>query len=238
MARPQGENQVSLLAFLQDSDTLLNRIKSLTPQQLEATNESLEVIACPTQNDQCLKIAFWQEYKRAQSEKRKMIVPNIYQDILSQKGWGKKLTNPDFVAWLIHPPQSEYLLQLHLIDLGMKRLAEALRLDFTETKHIRAGCDKNGDPKFIVQKKINVSLIKEVRGIVEMLQDRAYGSVLHRQANMNISAAAPDNTISLENIDEIEEKLEKLKRVKAMALELGPSDDEVFDAEEVNSETD
>ena len=234
----QAPNQVSLLAFLEGSVPLLNKIKQLTPKQLEATNDELEVIACPTQNDQCLKIAFWQEYKRAQSEKRKMLITNVHSEIVSQKGWGKKISNPDFVAWLIHPPQNEYLLQLHLIDMGMKRLAEALRLDFTEKRHIRAGYDNNGDPKFIVQEKVNVSLIKEVRGIVEMLQDRAYGSVLHRQANMNISAAAPDNTISLENIDMIEEKLAKLKKVKEMALELGPSDDEVFDAEEVNSETD
>ena len=227
-----SKDSVSLLNFLERNESLKSKIRALTPEQLEASENTLETICNPTTNDRCLKISFWQEYKRAQNEERFMLVSNIYHDIYTQRGWLKKISNPDFFAWLIHPPQNEYLLQLHLIDLGMKKLTEVMNMELTEKIPIKAGKDKHGNEKFVTKEKVNVPLIKEIRGIVEMLQNRAYGSVLHRQANVNYDVGSQQKTISIENIDEIEEKINKLKRVKQLAIELTPDDEGIIDVED------
>ncbi len=146
-----------------------------------------------------LKIAFWDEYKRACKERTTMLQENVYHGICQREYWERfVLRNPLYLAWIVTPPTDELILQKELIQLGYKKIREAFEAPIYLKKRIVEVDKVTGERSVRFEKTVNVPLLKELHAIVRTLQDRIHGSVVHKhqveQKTLQLNMNAPANT--------------------------------------------
>lgn len=172
---------------------------ALPPHYHTIPIHEIERSIAPTEMDDHLRIAFWDEYTIACDNKKPMRVTNIYQNICSREyfyAW--ILDQPLRLAYMIRPPQ-EYMLRMRsLLDMGLKRFEEILRLPIMTKKVM-----PNGSSVRVVDTK----LIGEMVKIVALVDNRVKGSVVQKvqidqkSINMNMNYEAP------KSYDEIQKEL-------------------------------
>lgn len=215
-------NPKSLLHLLKEAEAMVGAIRSLPEHLIGAPERELRRGYKPDTMMERLKIAFWDEYRAAIRAERNMIVGNIVYGLCGKPYfYDKVVRNREALAWLIAPPPEELMVQRQLLQLGYKRLHEVLKLPFVDVTYR----SMNGKNKVI--KTVNVSLIKEVRTVVQMLEDRIHGSVVHKQQieskslNLNLTPESQQAEPKMEDIDKMLRKLEQAKKI-AKGLPAGP----------------
>jgi hypothetical protein len=230
-----GRRARSLLSLIKESPVLLEQVKNLPHELLDATERELERDVKPKKEHRLLKIAFWDEYKRAQRDEKypHMVMENVYHGICGRLYFYQHiLRKPPLLAWLITPPPDELIVQKELLRVGFKRLNEVLHLPFEEVTYKLKPGRKGQPPQMLEQKKTNVPLIKEVRAIVEMLQNRVHGAVIQRQQieaahlHKTVPAVLPTE-LTPEKLDQLSAQLDRLeKNADVIDGELSPTQDE------------
>lgn len=211
-----GRSDISLMGLIKNAKEVVNAVQSLPHEVTDLTERELEKKCKPNKDQRILKIAFWDEYRRAQRDEKKpwMVMDNIYHGVCSKPYfYGNIIKNQMLLAWLVTPPTDELLVQKELLRVGYKKLARVLSLPFTETVH-----KFSKDGSHFEEERTNVGLIKEVRAIVEMLQNRVHGAVIQRQHSLvqNIGDKPPQKAIpaevTLEQLDMLSAKLDKIEK--------------------------
>ena len=171
------ESHLSLRSLLGSCPATLAAIDAI-PIELHEKTE-YELVKHPDDTLRRLKISLWNEYKRCVRNKlSEMSLTNVQFGVCSRWWWQKNVTRfPDVLAWLIKPPTSEILVQEELLELGYRKLRRILKANLVEKRYWK---DRTGEVH--VERRFNVTLAKEMRAIVEMLQNRLHGSAIQRQS--------------------------------------------------------
>lgn len=228
---PESRKDRSLWDLLHNASELQASIKALPAKLIEATERELAEKFCPTETHIRLKIAFWDEYRRASRDKRAVMkIGNAVEGVCSRKFFYERIIpDPLAVAWLITPPPSENIVQKQLLQIGMRRLQEVLELPIMEEFEVK---DKKTQQMRTV-KKINVAVIKEIRAITEMLMNRVHGGVIQRaqvdqrSLNLNVDAgktADPQLTSGEPSLEQIEKLISRIETVTQVLPESGVID--------------
>jgi hypothetical protein len=212
------ENTYSLFNLLNNCRAVQAAIEALPRELLDLTER--ELLKSPDDVQLRLKISFWNEFKRCQRLKiRPMVLSNILFGVCSPSYWQKKVVaRQDVLAWLITPPADEVLVWQELLELGNKKIRRVLKLPLIEKRYWK---DKSGE--VYCEKRTNVSLVKEVRAIVENLQNRLHGAVVQRQeiqsksVNVNIGASPKEPEKLKSAADEMAEIKKLLSRIEKVA---------------------
>jgi hypothetical protein len=185
----------------------------------------IELLKKPTSLERKLKISFWNEYHSSKRLNRDfMNLSNVLNGVCSRTQWDAIIkAKPNVLAWIITPPPSEILVWQELLQMGQKKLRKTLSLPLVEKRFWK---DKGGEVH--IEERINVGLIKEVRAIVENIENRLHGSVVQRaetkSLNVNVNPEAPP-TVSVEKeMEEIKKLLTKIEKASRLLPENPPSD--------------
>lgn len=224
----------TLLNLIKETPVLHSEIQKLPFDLIDLTERELERRCKPKREHRLLKISFWDEYRRAQRDEKNrfMVMENVYHGVCGRKYfYNHILRSPETLAWLITPPADEMLVQKELLRIGTKRLEEVLKLPFEETVYKTRPGRKGQAPQILEQKKVNVSLIKEVRAIVELLQNRVHGAVIQRAQNVNVNLTnqpppvEPD--VTLEDLEKMAKELARLEqRAQVIDADITPTQEE------------
>lgn len=207
------EGPYSLFRLLNSCPATQKALSEIPLELLEKTE--YELLKKPDDVLRRLKISFWNEFRRCQRVKTPtMVLSNVLFGVCSQWYWQRKVVAyPDVFAWLVKPPTAEMLVWQELLELGQKKLRRVLKLPLVEKRYWK---DRAGEVH--VEKRANVSLIKEIRTIVEGLQNRIHGSVVQRSQieakslHMSVGASTDGKSVQaqMEDINELLGKIEKV----------------------------
>jgi hypothetical protein len=208
------------------------------PNAGKRTKETLET-------DSKLRALFWLEHDLAFTEKRKMILRNVYQDVLLPANFiYSVLQNPRRVAWILTPFGSHIANVAHLLKTGTQRIQEILELPLTrkicrchwgcmcpkkirETNGDECACESDCICPTLTDTKVGELIVK----IYEKLELRAKGSVpqvinqrinsMNLNYNKNLPPPEPDE--QPKTLAEIEEEIKKLEAQMNKPQALPPS---------------
>jgi hypothetical protein len=165
----------------------------------------------PNATDNRLRLAFWNEYERAQTHQDKMNVDSIIDGVCSRSYfYGRYLTNAAKVAWLSTPPASYKVIAEEALAFGYEQLREILDLPI---KNETTG-------------RLDVKLMELKAKIVAMLDVRVKGAVVQKveQKNMNLNVSTSDGQVAKmaigQSMSDIEKRLKELERRERKALNL------------------
>lgn len=198
----------------------MKAIREIPALMLEKTED--EVLKKPTTLERKLKISFWNAYKESQRQKRDFInLSSVLHGVCGRNHWNNViLTKPNVLAWILKPPADEFLVWQELLQMGHKKLRKTLSLPLVEKRFWK---DRTGE--IHIEKRANVGLIKEVRAIVESLQNRIHGSVVQRaetkSLNINVTPDAPMKPVS-EEMTEIKMLLARIEKAAKLLPEPPP----------------
>lgn len=170
------------------------------PELFERDERELRKEVLPTPTDNRLRLAFWNEYNRAQSESNAMKMNAVYAGVCSAQYFHDSyLQRPEHVAWLLCPPAAYQTIMEEALMFGIDQLRDILEMSVVA---------KNG--------QINVKLGELKAKIVAMLDLRVKGAVMTKNVNLNLNAegnvkkAVESN--SMEDVDRRIAELEMLAR--------------------------
>lgn len=173
-----------------------------------------------------VRIAFWDEYEKAQSELRKMDLYNVAHAVGSLEQHVYKLfTDVEIAAWILCPPSSYTIFLDEALAHGLKRLREDIL-----TLPVRDECGE-----------VNQNNLNLIMKAVAFLDMRKHGAIVQKSMNLNLSTTKAEfkelsEAMNAEAIDakikELELELEK-KNNQAMPEKLSGRDNksEVEEAE-------
>lgn len=166
---------------------------TLPPHLLSLTAKQLEQSFDPNEIDRQLRLAFWDEYFLTQDNSRpKMRMEAIYGRICSRE-WFYQIVDTDIrFAWILKPPP-EYMYQMRsLLEIGLERIGELLKLPFKEQRFHPKSHEK--------YEVLNTKVIAEVIKAVAILDNRVRGAVPQHikiqaeQKNLHLHANAGSGT--------------------------------------------
>lgn len=166
-----------IMFMIEDKDPLKARIDRIPVEYLLMSEMGLEEMIRETRDgafDKTLgivKLMFWDEYHTALSLKRKMVSKNVWEPVVSPTWWlHNVMRNHLHLAWIIHPPARDAILQREMINVGMRRLRQVLELPFVSVEEVKKVVE--GQEVLTKVEKVNVSLIREMHSIVKTMQNR------------------------------------------------------------------
>jgi hypothetical protein len=147
-----------------------------------------------------LRFSFWNEYNKSVDSQKKMSLERVYSGVCYPKEFHKFIKEDLYLTFIVTVPASIELVQQELIQLGYEKMEEVLEQEI-----------QNPDGT------LNTNLIKEQVKILENLENRRWGGVVHRAQIHNKT----DLTTSHEGTTEgSNEKLRLEEKVAALKLEL------------------
>ena len=166
-----------ILFMIEDDDPLKKKVDGLPVEYLLMSEIGLEEQIRRLNGGQfdrtlgVVKLMFWDEYHTAIALKRKMITKHVWEPVVSPTWWlHNVMRNNLHLAWLIHPPARDVILQRDIINAGMKRLRQVLDLPYISVEERVKTVD--GEEVITRTEKVNVSLIREMHSIVKTMQNR------------------------------------------------------------------
>lgn len=152
----------------------------------------------PTQRDNCIRIAFWKEYDRAQIEGVRMRMNLVLAGVMDHSQFLTRwITAPHNVAWMLTPPL-DYKVRLEdILDIGMEKIREAMRMPLM---------GPNG--------KIDPVLSNFILKMMDIAEKRLYGAVATKNLNVNVDAT-PKQNITGESMAELQKRLKALEKLDA-----------------------
>ena len=235
-----GKKRPSLLMLL--DERIQTAVQKLPIDYLEMSEAQLDKeirLKTPghrfSRTHSLLKIAFWDEYKRAAREKTTMLDENIYFGICSPEYFERFVVQDElYLAWLVTPPTDELVLQKELLLLGMKKMREAFEAPIIIKKKVTTQDKKTGEKTTKIERLVNVPLLKEIHAIFRTLQDRVHGSMVHKhmhdvkQTTMQLNVnATPEQvasgqmpaplrldspTLTLQELEAFDKQLERIEK--------------------------
>jgi ribosomal protein L28 len=166
----------------------------------------------PTPTDNRIRLAFWQEYDRAQSTGRRMeltaVISGVCQPAYLYHEYFKR---PEKIAWLTTPPASYEVIIKEALEYGLDQLRDIL-----ETPHEIVDEDTGK------QIGINLKLAELKTKIIFNLDMRQNGAFTQKieNKNFNLSASAKElkeihQSASMEDLQRQLEQLKKRDRLNA-----------------------
>lgn len=215
----------SLMKLLRMWEGTVKAIEGIPAEYFELTER--ELVKKPTAVQRQLKISFWNEYGRAQRQRTEMILSNVVHGVCSKCHWTRTvILDQKLLAWIITPPTSDVLVWQELLELGYRRLRKVLTMPIVEKKY---RWDRKAN-EMLVEKSVNVPLIKEMRAIVENMEDRLHGAIVQRQqieaktlsVNVNATQEAQPSLPKTadEEMAELKRMLARLEKVAGTLPEL------------------
>lgn len=169
----------------------------------------------PNAVDNRIRIRFWEEYDRAQSESRPMRIGEVLAGVCTRPFFYQTyLKRPDKVAWLMAPPSS-YIAKMHeALDFGLDQLRDIL-----EQPHVMS----NG--------KVDSRLAELKAKIVAMMDIRVKGAITQKTAVLNVTTSDKDVAKAMTHgeMSEIQDRLARLRerdRMGAPKVEVLPPEKE------------
>lgn len=164
----------------------------------------------PTPTDNRLRLAFWNEYDRSQERRGMMDMVAVYAGVCNKSYfYGRYLTRPEKMAWLVCPPASYEVVATEALSFGLEQLREILSLPVKDT-----------------QGRVNVKLGELQAKIVVMLDQRLKGGFTQRleQKSMHLNISTTDAQVSKiamqGSMSDIEKRIKELERRERRALHL------------------
>lgn len=166
----------------------------------------------PSVTENRLRMAFWQEYERAQAlNLPAMQIANVVSGVCSKKFfYDQYLKQPENVAWILCIPAAYEITIQETLQFGLEKLRDMLELPFV---------DSTGRP--------NVKLMELQAKIVELVHIRAKGAVVQRNLNINASTQEMKKVIESDNMEDLNKRLKELERIEQKSLSQG-NDKETF----------
>lgn len=199
--------------------------------------------AKPDYVDGMVRMRFWGEYYQAQDEKRKMEISNITFGVTSTEYiYGNILNNPRLLAWVIRPPQDLMLQQSEALSVAINYQRQILETIMEDESYYNKKTVVKRDGTEVVEKKLNVSALAEIRKIAETLSMRVQGAIIQKLAvDQRHTFQAGDTHIDIPSLPETDlDQLENLnKTLQRINKSLGKAEkNDVIDAEaeEVNGD--
>jgi hypothetical protein len=156
-----------------------------------------KVLSCNdiTPTDSRLRMKFWNEYERAQSDGNSMGVAYIISGVCTKPYfYDRYLRSPVKVAWMMCPPANYIVMAEEALSFGLSRMRDILEMDDTDAK---------GKP--------NVKLLELKVKITAMLDARVKGSVIQQSVQVQYDAGHIKQAIGLETMEELDKRIKQLE---------------------------
>ncbi len=159
------------------TDKVKAEAKQVPPEYLAMSEDQLALKLEPSEIDEMLRIAFWDEYfLTVDNNLKSMRMSAIYARICTRETFYQVIRNPMRFAYVLKPPR-DYMLQMRsLLNIGLNRFSEILRLPL----------DREAP---------DTKLIAELVKIVTILDNRVRGAVVQKvqieSKNVNMNVEAP-----------------------------------------------
>jgi hypothetical protein len=129
--------------------------------------------------DDAIRIAFWEQYQASTSGEgppRGMNISYVYSQVMTREGfYGGFLKDQYRVAYMLRPPV-EYTYRLKgMLDLGLRRFHQILKLPLTRHKTFY---NKAGE--IVQHEEVDTALVANIIRIVALLDNRVKGSVAQK----------------------------------------------------------
>jgi hypothetical protein len=183
-------------------ETVKKAALEIPPDLLAQSPQQLRKKLCPSDMDEQLRLAFWDEYFLAVDNSRMIRIDAVYGRVCSREHFYKNIVgNMDRFLWVMQPPE-EYMLKMRgLLEIGLNKFAEILQLPLLDHRG-------NADTR----------LIGQIVHIVSLLDNRIKGAVPQKlfvegtNYNMNVNYEAPKSfeEISRE-IKDVEREIQELQ---------------------------
>lgn len=200
----------------------------LPPHLLGVTAKELEKKFDPSMLDRQLRMAFWDEYFITQDNSAaRMRVDAIYGRLCSKEMFYQIVNSELRYAWILKPPE-DYTLQMRaLLEIGLDRLHEIVKLPI-ETERIHPKSNQ-------VIKVINTKIISEIIKAVAILDNRVRGAVPQslkiqsEQKNLHLHAAAPNNQLPYDEPKTHQEIMKQLASIQKEINQISSTSPQLID---------
>lgn len=208
-------NQYSLINMLPETfkmkDALIDCADILEESSFYDLQKGVEETAKP--NDRKLidsiRLSFWHEQSMAQAEGREISPSRVYSAFCGYHKFRKLIAKPKIAAYIFTRPADDHVSLKRVLDKGYERLEEVLSLPLVKY---------NGNP--------DVALIKEVREIVKMVDNRLNGGVVQKihQTSLNVNhnngSSKGRRELTEEEIDKQLLELQKKMNPNSLVIEV------------------
>lgn len=164
----------------------------------------------PTATDNRIRLAFWNEYDRAQANQKKMEMVAVFAGVCSKDYfYGRYLKHAEKVAWMVCPPSSYQVIAEEALAFGLEQLRDILSLSVVLP---------NG--------RADVKLGELQAKIVAMLDTRVKGTITQRleTKNMSLNISTSDTAVAKAamagTMDDIDLRLKELELRERRAYHL------------------
>lgn len=221
---------------------IAEKLKKIPEEYFRMSEDSFELNFKPDALVSKLKLRFWDEWQTNILSKMGggIVLASIYYGVCTREYfYGEVLNNDINLAWMVRPPEDYVVTMREVLRQGIRKLEEIIKLNVVETNPVMVKSSKgrgastdvlrDEDGKIVYEKKINPSVIREIRQIVTLLLDRVHGAIIQkidinqRSLAMNLSAEA-NNLIESHDIIEVDnvgiEEMDDLKLLENQILKL------------------
>jgi hypothetical protein len=195
---------------------LIKKLMEKCPRKMLKPDVLLRKHCKPDERDERLRLTFWDEYNAATAQGKRMSLKNVIHKVCPIEVWnGYYRRNLEKVLWIITAPRDYNLSLRHIHAKGMMRLEQIMNLPIK---------DKEGE----VDHR-SVALILKTFQLVDL---RVKGAILQKvqiqQQNLNMEVSSEQmqnlSQMSMEELDAMERKLDKMQRIEGKVLDAKFSD--------------
>lgn len=187
-----------------DPKSLVNMLPSVMAEKIMAIPDEvflyeedvLRGLAHVQLSEETMRIAFWEEYKRAERTSSKMNMNNVYAGFVTKKYFHTYIVGNSYkLAFMLLPPMEVQLALEEMVLLGLKRQRQWLAISPEE-------CGFN--PKLAaVQQRILEDILNRRRGHVLRQTE-----MINRNTNVNVTL---DGNSKPKTLEEIEREIHELQ---------------------------
>lgn len=186
------------------SEKFQELLRELPPSLLSMNETELRKKLDPGWTHEQLRLAFWDEYFLTIDNNENKIRPAaVYARVCTKDYFYEIILNPLALAYIVRPPQ-DYIYQMRsLLNIGLERFAEILKLPLTNPNDT-----------------INTKLIGEIVKVVTILDNRVKGAVTQKiqidgtQKNLNVNVNTYEAPKTHQDIDKELKDIER--EIKAL----------------------
>ena len=193
----QCEEYESWLVEIVESEPLQFAVKNCTPRLAEFTEGEIVEQARPTNIDQLLRVAFWEEVNAAADEGRKIQQTNIYRGICSVGYCSRVMKELDWkMTYVLMPIKSYNQMNKLLIHKGQQAMLDILNAD--------PYLGKSGK-----MRKLDSRIAKVQLDAYKLVVERQFGKAVERsQQHITRGNETPETL----NDQTLEEEIKKMKQ--------------------------
>jgi hypothetical protein len=169
----------------------------------------------PAPVDNRIRLKFWTEYDRAQSEGDRFRTVNVYGGLCPHElFYNYYLKDPCRVAWMLCMPTSYQVKMEEGLSFGLDELRDVLEEPHTTQ------VDVKGPKGWVKKTVVNTKLIEAKIKIVQMMDLRLKGGVVQKQLNIHATTKALGNMVQSASMEDLHKRLKELEHEKRKALHL------------------